>query len=93
MEKLYKADNFCGNQITEVEVVRETEHSVWYISKTGREEMDRKKTHSHRYYDNLPDAINFCLDYLETDLKGAERIFKERERRLREFRKKYLDID
>lgn len=87
---MYKVDTFWRQDITEVTVIRESNHTVWYQREGfNGTASDRKKTQSHCFFEDRQEAIDFCLMELELNLQRAQVNLKQAERNIVEFKSKF----
>jgi hypothetical protein len=78
-----------GGKITSVEVVRETEHSVWRLSLGGKEIRDKKRSHYSRYYDSFEEARDHQHTILKETVERCEMAVRSATANLKEFEEQY----
>lgn len=59
-------------KIEEVEILRETNHMVFYHNSRGREVADKKRTRTTNYFDTWQQAKIFLISSLEVKKAAAE---------------------
>jgi hypothetical protein len=77
MKKYYRVYNF-GTEISEIEIIKETEHTIWYKSKSGSERQERKNTSDTKHFETFKEAKEYLInkysdriEYYENQLKIA----------------------
>ena len=68
---MYKADTWIKYGVTEKEIVKETDKSVWFIDR-GVEARELKETNNHKYFENKEDAERHIRDFLLKEIRWAE---------------------
>ena len=65
MKKYYRVYNF-STEISEIEVSKETEHTIWYKGKSGTEQQRRKNTYNEKYFETFTEA-KVCMIIIHSD--------------------------
>lgn len=73
MKVLYRADIWLKYNVTEIQVVRETDKTVWYCDSRGRSIQELKETNNHKYFDNKEDAERHVRYFIIKEIERAER--------------------
>lgn len=59
-----------GTRIEELEILRETEHTIVYLDSNGKEQRDYKKTHWSSWHDSKEAAINYLVAGKQKEIEG-----------------------
>ena len=84
MKKLFRVSTW-GVKISEVDVIKETEHTIWYHnSDKTRELQERKNTGENKHFETYQEAkdylINQCFEKVEfykNQLSNAEKVLSD----------------
>ena len=92
MTKKYLVSTY-SQEIEEIEVIRETEHTC-FMKSTNRlgkevERGERKETSTQRIYDTRQEAIDFIEKILTGKVKSAEYMLERSKGELEKFYKRY----
>ena len=88
MTEKYVIERFSG-EIKTIEVVRETEHTVWFKSRYGGTKHMRREARNHHLFDDRDEAITALLAMKLSEVKYASDRLESAERALAEVLAKY----
>ena len=84
MKKLFRVTSW-GVRISEVEVIKETEHTIWYHnSDKTREISERKNTSDNKHFETFQEAKDYLIkqcsekvEHYKKNLEYAEKVLAE----------------
>lgn len=87
--KKYILSTYGYASITEIDVIRETEHTVWHRSKNGKELQARKETDGQRILNSYNEAVMHGRAWHKEMIRRSEAQVVANNARLAEFDRKY----
>lgn len=89
MKTVYIASVY--GSITSTEIVRETDLSIFVLSRGGKEERRVKETAGTSTFDKIEDAISFVINNQKAELERAESRMKRAKENLSQSQAKTLE--
>ena len=80
-------------KVKKVEIVRETEKSVFLPYWNGAERREAKKTDWYSYHDTAEDAIHAVIKRAESEVEKAEKELTSKIGKLEAIKRKMADLD
>lgn len=78
-----------GEHIQKFEILRVTDKTVYWTTKTGREDYQRRVSDFHNWFETLEDAVTYILNKNESERKIAKQRVSQLENRHQEIIRKY----
>lgn len=78
-----------GDKIQKFEVLKVTEQTVYWTTKTGREDYQRKVSEFHNWFETVEDAVTFILNSTEKEISLAKLKVKHFEAKKNQLVQKY----
>jgi len=71
MKTMFRTTDYL-NQITEFEVIKTTDKSIYFINKIGKEERELRNTNYYNWFETKEEAVNFHKERLNKIIISSE---------------------